>query len=171
MGVLLDIPCVVLVSSPLWLLLPAVVMVPVHRVRILPPLQPQQQAGLVYRQKLRSLPRLMSETLQPSPAHMLRSYAENLIMPIPRLTLTPPSRSCSRLLTLALHTPVQARSSRSGPDLEHFVLDTSDPVPLRLHGQTLARLLQLGLREGTGLLRVALELLCEVTTLPRPTVQ
>lgn len=92
-------------------------------------------------------------------------------MPIPRLTLTGPSRECSRLLSLALQTPVQARSSLSGPLVEQLVRVTSDPVPFRLQGHRPAKLLQLGLRDGTGLLSVPLVLLWEVTSLPRPTVQ
>lgn len=92
------------------------------------------------------------------------------MQPTPRLTLTGPSRSPSRLLSLALHMPVQARARLSGPDLEHLVRLTSPPVPVMLRGHRLSRLLQLGLIPGTGLLRGVLMLLCEVTTRPRLTV-
>lgn len=149
----------VVVNPVLCLPLEAVVIFLPHSPAIPPPLQLKQHAGLAYDVKLRSLPRLISETLKARPAHILRSYAENLIIPIPRLTLTGPSRECSRLLSLALQTPVQASASRSGPLAEQLVLVTSDPVPPRLHGHRPARLLQLGLRDGTGLLSVPLVLL------------
>lgn len=61
------------VRHPEVLLLEAVLSVPVHRVRMLPPLQRKQQSGAAYLQKLRSLVRLMSERLQPLPVRMLRS--------------------------------------------------------------------------------------------------